>query len=381
MDQQMSSVNNVGDQSEFSDIPESVVPVPGPVPVPVPGPSIQHLPVEVMQHLAVLKDSHSQLEYLSKDLKQWVNVVDEEMSELRSQNSSMLQYIKRLEKLLSEKAHTEAETHRFLGDKINPQKMNKMEKEAALMMEETQKLTAELRNLQEEKQKTQANMICFMKDLKTMKCHLDQVVLQVQKKDEIIHQGKLKLKRFEETVGEYTNIIEKRQLEEALERTPIERAISLPLSNDLQGNDAALMEENQKLTAQEQKRQLEKALERTPHSTAQESDLMIPVKEEMTSTFHSLNIKQEETEPEDQTDPTVVHQHYQRDDQSCANKKKEESSGWSWTFCLMSVLIIFLTLVVFVAPGCSYQLCPLLKDLLKMLQPHLSLTYKSRPPM
>ncbi|XP_028316188.1 coiled-coil domain-containing protein 157-like [Gouania willdenowi] len=240
---------------------------------------------QMMEQIADLTHSQSQLKELTKEMTQWLDVADEEISELRSQNTSMTKHIKRLEKLLSEKAHNEAESSGLLrgedldADKINAQKMNKMEKEAALMMEETQKLTAEMRSLQEQKEKDQAHIRDITTDLETFKCYIEQVELEQQQKDEIIHQRTLQLIHFEKTVGEYTNIVEdlrltnqelKRQLEEALERTSIaalnepeaqnERALSSPQSvaQEIQAKAAALMEENLKLTAEIRSLQEEK---------------------------------------------------------------------------------------------------------------------------
>ncbi|XP_028316205.1 outer dense fiber protein 2-like [Gouania willdenowi] len=276
-----------------------------------------------MEQIADLAHSRSQLKELTKEMRQWLDVADEEISELRSQNTSMTKHIKRLEKLLSEKAHNEAESSGLLrgedldADKINAQKMNKMEKEAALMMEETQKLTAEMRSLQEQKEKDQAHIRDITTDLETFKCYIEQGELEQQQKDEIIHQRTLQLIHFEKTVGEYTNIVEdlrltnqelKRQLEEALERTSIaalnepeaqnERALSSlqSIAQEIQATAAALMEENQKLTAEIRSLQEEKLKDQ-----AKQRDITA-----------DLKTVKEETEPEDQTDPTVVHQHYQR---------------------------------------------------------------------
>ncbi|XP_028318833.1 MAR-binding filament-like protein 1 isoform X2 [Gouania willdenowi] len=231
------------------------------------------------------------------------------------------------------------------------------------LMEENEEVIAELIRHQEEKQMLQGNIIKLRDDLEALECYMKQFELKLKDKYDNMDQNKSQLKCLEETVEKYTNIIEdlelmnqeqERQLEEGLQRTSFDAfnestgenkgALIRPLSNaqgiQLQANEATLMEENQKLSAEFQLKRLQEEKEKNQEEIiklrdgveayecyVKQLELKLKEKDEIIDQQKSqlkcleetvgkdTNIIEKETEPE--TKPTgvttelTVHQHNQ----------------------------------------------------------------------
>ncbi|XP_073342661.1 uncharacterized protein [Pagrus major] len=174
----------------------------------------EHVTVkEMLEKIAELEYSQSQLRDLNGEMRRWLDVADDEVAVLRSDNADLRKQVKALEKIISEAQQVEAETcGSLLGDDLDlkrrsEQKIQELEKESTMMKEENKKLTAELKSLQQERCRDKIGLNEFRVSLQTLERGIEEAQLRLQQRDEIIHQKELQLKHLEETAEECCNII------------------------------------------------------------------------------------------------------------------------------------------------------------------------------
>ncbi|XP_026187024.1 BICD family-like cargo adapter 1 [Mastacembelus armatus] len=200
---------------------------------------------EMLEKIAELHYSQSQLRELNTEMRHWLDVADDDMAMLRSENTTLRKQAKVLEKIISEAQQVEAEPCKtFLASdpsvkRCSEQKIRKLEEEFAEMVEQTKKLTAELMSIQQERERDKISSSKLKVALQTLEFGMEEVQLELQQRDEVIHQKNLQLKHSEETIEECSNIIKdlriinqelKKQLEDRQEEA------TLSALNDLKGH-------------------------------------------------------------------------------------------------------------------------------------------------
>nr|XP_046263117.1 uncharacterized protein LOC124068724 isoform X3 [Scatophagus argus] len=168
---------------------------------------------ELLERIAELDYSKSQLRDLNAEMRHWLDLADDEVTTLRSENDRLRQQVKSLEKIISEAQQVEAEPCRSaLSDNLDVKRFNEkeiqeLERESTKMKEQNKKLTAELKSLQQERDQDKSSLSKFRVALQTTEWGLEEAQLELQRRDEVIHQTNLQLKHSEETFEEFSNII------------------------------------------------------------------------------------------------------------------------------------------------------------------------------
>ncbi|XP_030000909.1 kinectin-like [Sphaeramia orbicularis] len=180
----------------------------------------QMISTEMLEKIAELDHSRNQLRELNSEMRRWLDVADEDMAVLRSENSALKKQVKDLEKMVHNAQQDEAESCRaLLADDLdikrrNEEKIQTLEQESAILKEENKKLTAENFELQQQQDKMSLNT------LKTSLQTLEKL---------------LELKHAEETVEEYSTIIKDLKLTNQKLREQVEAGqleLSLAAVND-----------------------------------------------------------------------------------------------------------------------------------------------------
>ncbi|CAB1455062.1 unnamed protein product [Pleuronectes platessa] len=130
-------------------------------------------PMEMLEKIAELDYGQSQLKELNTTMRLWLDVADDDMATLRSENVAL----------------------------------RKQEEESTKMKEEHKKLTTELKNLQQEREQEMISLSKFKAALKTIEFEMEEANVRLQQRDESLHQKNLELKHLEETVEEFSIII------------------------------------------------------------------------------------------------------------------------------------------------------------------------------
>ncbi|KAG7518545.1 hypothetical protein JOB18_036720 [Solea senegalensis] len=134
----------------------------------------------MLEKIAELDYSQSQLRDMNSVMRDWLDVAEDEVAMLRSENVALRKQVKVQEKLISEAQQVEAESDSFvLTDALDVRrhtetKIQELEEESTMLKEQNKTLTSEV---------------------------------ELQHKDGDIYQKDLKLKHLEETVEECSNII------------------------------------------------------------------------------------------------------------------------------------------------------------------------------
>ncbi|KAM3612072.1 uncharacterized protein V6R79_002240 [Siganus canaliculatus] len=148
-------------------------------------------PTEMLEKIAELDYSQSQLRNLNAEMRHWLDAADAEMAMLRSDNTTLRKQVKTLENIVSDAQQVEAGPCRSLqADELDvkrcyEEKIQKLEKESTTMKEQNKKITAE--------------------------SEIGEAQLGLQHRDDIIHQKNMLLKFSEETIEECSAIIEEEQ--------------------------------------------------------------------------------------------------------------------------------------------------------------------------
>ncbi|KAL7394856.1 hypothetical protein ABVT39_005499 [Epinephelus coioides] len=199
---------------------------------------------EMCEEIAELNFSLNQQKDLNAKMRQWLDASDDEMAMLRSDNAILRKQVKDQEKIIREAQQVEAEPCRGLladdleAKKCLKKKIQELEKESNSLKEQNKQLTAELKSLQQERDRDKITLRKSKAALQALEWEMSEAELGLQVRDEVIHQRDLQLKYAKETVEECSNIIEdlrltNRALNEQLEDRLDEA--SLATENDLMG--------------------------------------------------------------------------------------------------------------------------------------------------
>ncbi|XP_035505334.2 uncharacterized protein LOC118319224 [Scophthalmus maximus] len=249
-------------------------------------------PKEMLQKIAELDYSQSQLKELNTAMRQWLDVADDDMAALRSENVALRRQVNVLDRLISEAQQVEAEPCGFLltddldVNSCSKKKIQKLEEESTMMKEQTKKLAAELKNLQQESEQDKIGLSKFKAALQSLEIEMEEAQVGLQHRDESIHQKNLQLKHLEETVEECSIIIKDlRQTNQELREQLEDR------------QDEALLSALNDLT-EEKKGSLS-----SPLPLFDEIKLLAASDEVKTSALDSRRLSHEETEAEELLKP------------------------------------------------------------------------------
>ncbi|XP_026214302.1 uncharacterized protein LOC113161028 [Anabas testudineus] len=168
---------------------------------------------EMLEVIAELEYSQNQLKDLNAEMRQWLDVADDDMAALRSENAVLKTQVKTLEKTISAAQQIEAEPcGSHLSNDLDVQKcsgikIHRLEEEATMMKEQNKKLNAELKSLHQEREQDKSNLSKFKVAIQTLEKGMGEADIWLQDKDDVIHQKNLKLKYLEETIEECSNFI------------------------------------------------------------------------------------------------------------------------------------------------------------------------------
>ncbi|XP_033488549.1 uncharacterized protein LOC117260638 isoform X2 [Epinephelus lanceolatus] len=321
---------------------------------------------EMCEEIAELNFSLNQQKDLNAKMRQWLDASDDEMAMLRSDNAILRKQMKDAfepvlsgcgrktclcvcsqEKIIREAQQVEAEPCRGLladdleAKKCLEKKIQELEKESNSLKEQNKQLTAELKSLQQERDRDKITL------------RKSKAALQALERD-------LQLKYAKETVEECSNIIEdlrltnralKEQLEDRLDEA------SLATENDLMGGKEGPLS--------------------PPLSFALEMKLLASSAEVKTSMSDSTDLRNEEAEKLRKPQSLTV----ERQTRRCAGIL--ETALQTAEVFLLSVVV--LTVLAFVASGsCSGNFFPINKlwsGARLMLQPYCSVHYGALPPV
>ncbi|XP_062249700.1 ERC protein 2-like [Platichthys flesus] len=244
--------------------------------------------MEMLEKIAELDYGQSQLKELNTTMRHWLDVADDEMATLRSENVALRKQVKVLEQLISQAHEVEAEPCRFLltddlvVKRCSEKQIQKMEEESTKMKEENKKLNTELKNLQQEREQDMNSLSKFKAALKTIEIEMEEANVRLQQRDENLHQKHLELKHLKETVEEFSIIIKDlRQTNQELREQWEDR------------QDEALLSALGDLTEETD------GSPSPPLSFFEEIKLLSSLDEVKTSTTDSTHLRHKETDTED----------------------------------------------------------------------------------
>ncbi|KAK5864723.1 hypothetical protein PBY51_015942 [Eleginops maclovinus] len=323
---------------------------------------------EMREKMEELEHSLTQQRDRNYKLNDWLDVAEDDLAILRPENILLRKQVKALEKSSSEVQLVEAEPRRSLLDeeldaqRWSENKIQKLEKESAIMKEQNKKLLVELETLQQEREQDKISLEKNRVSLLSMKRRLEEAELGLQNRDDDIHKKNLQLKYSEELNKENFNIIEcLRQMNQELGEQLEDRrdTASFTIVNDL-------MEKK------------EEAL-RPPLSFAEELQLLAFSPEVKPSITASADLRHEEFEAEEPLKPLSL-------------PEDRQTKRWARTFetafqraGLFLLFIFFLTVLGFVASGSLtgnvFSINTLWSGTRLMLQPYYSVHYGALPPI
>ncbi|XP_051275504.1 myosin-11-like isoform X2 [Dicentrarchus labrax] len=306
---------------------------------------------EMLEKIAELDYGQSQLRDLNAEMRHWLDVADDEIATLRSENAAFKKQVKAQEKIISEAQQVEAEPCRsLLADELDvktcsEKRIQKLEKEYTMIKEENKKLTAELKSLWQERERDKTTLNKFT------------VALQTLEKD-------LQIKHSKETVEECSNIMKdlrltNQELRKQLEDTKDEASFAVlsDVIGQKEGSLSPLL------------------------SFAEEIKLLASSAEVKTSKSNSKDLRHEENEAEELLD----HQSLTVDLQTkrCAGNLETafQRAG------LLMLFLFVLTVLAFVASGsCAgnsgfFSMNTLWSSARLMLQPYCTVHYGALPPI
>ncbi|MED6272790.1 hypothetical protein CHARACLAT_000327, partial [Characodon lateralis] len=168
---------------------------------------------DMLDKIAELDYSGNQLRELNAEMRHWLDVADDDMAVLRSENANLRKQVKDLEKSLSGLQQVEVEPcGPLLADgldekQIFEKRIQDLEKVTIKVQEENKELTAKLKNLKQQRDQDKITLSKLRTEFENLEIGVEEVQLQLQRKDELIHQRNQQLKHLEETVEEYSDII------------------------------------------------------------------------------------------------------------------------------------------------------------------------------
>ncbi|XP_023144910.2 uncharacterized protein LOC111581122 isoform X1 [Amphiprion ocellaris] len=325
--------------------------------------------MEMLEKIAELDYSQSQLKDLNTEMRRWLEFADDDMAVLRSENSALTKQVKALEKMMAEAQQVEAEPCRsFMADDLDANrcrenKIQKLEKESIIMTEENKMLTAELKDLQQKRDQDKISLSKLSVALQNFELEKEEAQLELQRRDEIIHQRNLQLKHLNETVEESANIMKDLRLTNQELRKQIEgrrdEAYFDSLTDRMRENEGSVI---------------------PPPSLAEEiwQASSPEVKPFMT---YSTELRHEEGEAEELLKPRSVTADFQTKRCADTSKTSVQKTG------LFTVCIFILTVLAFLASGsCSgngdfFSINSLWNSACLMFHPYCRIHYGALPPI
>ncbi|XP_065815131.1 protein KASH5-like [Labrus bergylta] len=322
----------------------------------------------MLEKIAELDYSQSQLRELNVKMRLWLDVADDDMAALRSENSALNQQVKILEKIINTAQHVEAEPCRsLLADDFNAKrcsekKFQALEKESVTLKDQNKKLTISLKILQQDKEKDKENLSKIKDSVRSLEYGLEDAQLGLLHREEVIHQKNVQLQHSEELVEECSNIIKELRLTNQELRTQLEDRLydaSFPGLND------AVREKGERLNP--------------PLSFADEMKLLASSDEEQTIIADPTDLRPEETEAEELLQPPNLTADIQSISYTGTLGTSLQRAG---LFLLFVFMLIFL---VFVASGSRagnfFSINTLWSGARLILQPYCSVHYGALPPI
>ncbi|KAM9741479.1 uncharacterized protein ACNS7B_012564 [Menidia menidia] len=176
--------------------------------------TIENISVEEMlETIAELDYSQSQLRGLNAEMRHWLDVADDDIATLRSENADLKKQVKNLEKIVSEAEEEEAEpcgsllTEDAEVKRCREIKLRDLELESIKMKEQNKGLAAQIKSLEQERDQDKMMLSKLRDALRTLENEMEDVNLTLQQREEVIHQKSLKLKHLEDTVEECSRVI------------------------------------------------------------------------------------------------------------------------------------------------------------------------------
>ncbi|CAK6971972.1 uncharacterized protein LOC122990174 [Scomber scombrus] len=205
-------------------------------------------PKELMEKIAELDYSQSQLRDLNIEMRRWLDVADDDMVVLRSENTALRKQVKDLEKMASDAEQVEAEPCRLiLADEPSEKRcdenyIQKLEntQEYTVIKEENKKLTAKVKSLQQQTEQDKKSLSTLSVAIHSLKCEMEEAQLGLLHREDVINQQNLQLKYAEEIVEECSDFMKdlkltnqelKRQLEDQQDED------SFTILNDVMGKE------------------------------------------------------------------------------------------------------------------------------------------------
>ncbi|XP_010747982.2 coiled-coil domain-containing protein 14 [Larimichthys crocea] len=167
---------------------------------------------EMLEKIAELEYSQNMLRDLNAQMRHWLEVADEELAMLRSENATLKKQLKDLEKFVNEAQQVEAEPiSTLLADELDAKrsiekKIEKLEKESTVLKEQNKKLSAELKSSQQEDEQDKITLSKLRATQQTLKHEIEEDQIELQHRDDVIHKLTLQIKHMKETEDEYLNI-------------------------------------------------------------------------------------------------------------------------------------------------------------------------------
>ncbi|XP_077433579.1 uncharacterized protein LOC144058856 isoform X2 [Vanacampus margaritifer] len=168
---------------------------------------------EMLEKISELNHSQSQLKHRNAEMRHLLDVADDEMTVLRSDNEAYRRQVKAFEQIVVDGQHVEAQPCRLPpGDELDVKqsteiKLQELEMECNAMKEQNKNLIAEVQRLQHQSKQDKMSLSKFSLALKNFEFRTEEAQIEQQQRDEVIQQNKLQLKQAEETAEEYSNII------------------------------------------------------------------------------------------------------------------------------------------------------------------------------
>nr|XP_015802305.2 protein KASH5 isoform X1 [Nothobranchius furzeri] len=205
---------------------------------------------ELQERIAELDYNQNQLRELNDEMRSWLDVADDDIASLRSENTTLRKQVKELEKVIFEAQQVEAEpceflTARDLAEKrFSVKEIQDLERKSNTTKEENKMLTVLVRNLEEEREEDKMTLSNLRASFQSMQMEMEETQLAVQHRDEVIQQKDLQIKHLEETMEEYTDIIKdlrttKQELSKQLEDRLDEA--SFPVLAEVMGEEEGLV--------------------------------------------------------------------------------------------------------------------------------------------
>ncbi|XP_068571594.1 protein KASH5-like isoform X2 [Cebidichthys violaceus] len=306
---------------------------------------------EMLEKIAERDYSLNQQRDLNAKMRHWLDVADDDMAMLRSENTTLRKQVKAQEKIISEALNVEAEPcDGLLADDL------------AVKRRSDKKIQELLKSLEQQRDQDKISFSKFRVSLQTLECGMEEAQSGLQNRDEVIYQKDLQLKQLEETVEECSSSIEYLRLTNQELREQLEDRLdeaSFTVVKDLMGEKEGSLS--------------------PPLSFAEEIKLLASSAKVKTSVLDSTDLRHEETEAEELLKPPSLTLDLQT--KRCAGilETVVRRAG------LLLVFVVVLTVLVFVASaswtGNRFSINTLWSSARLMLEPYCTVHYVALPPI